>query len=151
MTPREDVPSSCSALARKPQRTVGIRIRGSETGSFVNRETSVHTRVIPRAAICRASTRGSLPSGDPSSNPDIQTEEDVYMYAHLHGRTAKRALFSFSKKQAGKIRLTIPIFTYAVRWCIGDEHDHLARMLPPVHLERLREGGGDRLGSVTTS
>src|SRR5712672_1371729 len=98
MTPREDAPSSCSALAHMPQKTAGIRIRGSETETFANHETRVHTRVIPRAAICRASTRGSLPSGDPSSNPGIQTKDDVYMYAHLHGRTAKRALFSFSKK-----------------------------------------------------
>ena len=59
--------------------------------------------------------------------------------------------FFFSKKKAGKTRLTIPVFTDAVRWCISDEHDHLARLLPPVHLERLRESGGDRLGSVTTS
>jgi len=38
-----------------------------------------------------------------------------------------------------------------VRWCIGDEHDHLARLLPPVHLERLREASGDGLGTVAAS
>jgi hypothetical protein len=108
MTPREDVLSSCSALARTLQRTVGIRIIGSETGTSANRETSVHTSVIPRPAICRASTRGSLPSGDPSSNPDIQTEDNVYMYARLRGRTAKRALFSFQKNKPEKLDLPSP-------------------------------------------
>jgi hypothetical protein len=70
----------------------------------------------------RDSASGHLLSkhGDPSSNPGIQTED------------------------AGKIRLT-----NTVQWCIGDEHKHLAHLLPPVHLEQLCEGGGDCLRSIT--
>jgi hypothetical protein len=69
----------------------------------------------------------------------------------MHVSNAKRGLFLFQKKPPGKIRRTVPVFTNAMWWCIGDEHDHLARLLPPVHLQRLREAGGDRLGSVATS
>lgn len=48
-------------------------------------------------------------------------------------------------------RLTISVFANAVRWCVCDEHDHLARTLPPVHLECLRKASGDRLGAISAS
>lgn len=75
------------------------------------------------------------------------------MYARLQAakRRRGRPFFLFQKKRPGGIKLTITVLANAMRWCVGDEHDHLARLLPPVHLERLREGSGDRLGSVTTS
>ena len=76
----------------------------------------------------------------------------IYICMHVSTAVRRRAgFFLFQKKQGGKIRLTIPVFTDAVRWCIGDEHDHLARLLPPLHLERLRERSSDCLGSVATS
>jgi hypothetical protein len=55
------------------------------------------------------------------------------------------------KKKAEMCRLTIAIFANAVRWCVGDEHNHLARALPPVHLECLCEASGDRLGTIAAS
>ena len=63
-------------------------------------------------------------------------------------RPREAAAFFFLKKESRKGKLTIAVFANAMRWCVGDEHDHFARLLPPVHLERLREAGGDRLGSV---
>ncbi len=77
-------------------------------------------------------------------------EDDVCMYVRLHAKRHSR------KKKGGggggrTSKLTICVFANAVRWCVGDEHDHLARLLPPVHLQRLREASGDRLGTVAAA
>src|SRR6266851_4833637 len=99
MSSREDVRSSCSALARMLQKTAGRThvSKGKKKRLFFDTaRTSTRTRVIPRAAICRARTRGSLPSGDPSSNPDFQMEDDVCMYVRLHAKRHSR-----KKKKGG--------------------------------------------------
>ena len=76
----------------------------------------------------------------------------MYIYVCTSPRTRREGPPFFSKKkEPGKNKLTIPVFANAMRWSVGDEHDHLARMLPPLHLQRLREARGDRLGSVAAS
>jgi len=69
---------------------------------------------------------------------------------YIYARTSPCEAASTQKEQE-QARLTISVFADAVRWCVGDEHDHLARLHPPVHLERLREAGGDGLGTVAAS
>lgn len=38
-----------------------------------------------------------------------------------------------------------------MRWCIGNEHDHLARMRPPIHHERSSETSRDSLRPITSA
>jgi len=46
---------------------------------------------------------------------------------------------------------TISIFSNPMRWRIRDKHDHLARVLPPVHVESLRKGSSDCLRAISTT
>ena len=71
------------------------------------------------------------------------------MYARP--RTKRRHIRGKKKKESKESKRTIPVFANAVRRRVGDEHDHLARLLPPVHFERLRKTRGHRLRPVAAS
>lgn len=46
---------------------------------------------------------------------------------------------------------TIAILSNAMRWGISNQHDHLARLRPPVHVQRLGQRCGDSLGPISTA
>lgn len=88
------------------------------------------TSVMPRLAIWRAICNGSLPSGEPSSKPV---------------RNVKNSSKNKLKKR------TVAVLSDAMWRGVCDEHDHLACVRSPVHVEGLRKRGGHGLRPITTS
>lgn len=72
-----------------------------------------HTSVMPREAKRRTICSGSFPSGEPSSNP-----EDILQ--------SERNILSKGGER------TITVLANAMRWCIRNQHHHLASLGSPV-------------------